>query len=593
MRTENIGAGWRVSGRLPGAGHAESGREVQLPFELRHLEPFCGNEGAYLRIWTLSRLVDAPMEPPHSHAERILLTLEGVYGQGELLVEGCDPQPLLPGMEVDLSCALRGGACYVQLRFDPHFPVLLPGEYGSAPPVDTALFAARVRSVYLLRIVDVNTESGDVQLRLFAYGAGKVSVRLQLMREDALLWSERFTVHVCVGEQTLLRKVPNAREFCGAQLLVHIDMGGEGCDQCTVPFAPHSEDCRAVAHFYAIPTDAMLQSVRHAGFDAVALRSYAHQGVRAACAREGLDLYPFDPNLPVRTLLRPDHSSQPMEQDMRLLASIHDESPLQQFLQAQHLEEAVLCARAAGRRVHVQALGRQADAQFGLFDAQGRPRQALYAMRGALGRLAVRAKLSCRMVQPGAAFSAEIELICAQASEQSAVVRAQLYLWDGTEVASRSFVVRRKTPSVRAGEMRALMPFTCTQGAVLRLQCWADGHLAAQNHIYIPSPDARGRAKPFSAAEVVVQRQEGEKALHNISHCTAAGVTVCCGEKELLKFGALLPGERLVLAPDQQIVVQYGNPVKKDGAPYAAQRILRGVFPNNDAADADPQTGDR
>ena len=38
--------------------------------------------------------------------------------------------------------------------------------------------------------------------------------------------------------------------------------------------------------------------------------------------------------------------------------------------------------------------------------------------------------------------------------------------------------------------------------------------------------------------------------------------------------GALLPQERLVLAQDAAVVVEYGNPVERGGASIVSQRIL-------------------
>lgn len=590
MRTEEVREGWRVSGRITGAGREDAGQEIALPFYLEEMERACGREGLFLRQWTLSRLVAPPQEPPHSHAERTLLTLEGVYGEGQLLIEGSPAQPLSPRMEVDLSEALRQGECLVQLCFAPHFPMLLPGEHGQELPVETALYAARIRSVYLLRIMDVGTERGDAEIRLHAYGAGKVRVCLRLLREEALLWSENFTVRICVGEQTIRRRIPGGEDFSGAVLQVRIDMGGEGCDERTVPFVQKRGLGKAYAHFRALPGEAMLRQVRAAGFDGIMLYPYAHEGIRAACAGLGLELREVDRRIPLRPLLRQDRCAASADAEECLCAPLRDESEGQQCLQAQKLQEAMLCARSAGLPVHVLAWGRQADAQDGLFDAQGEPRQALYAAKGALGRVAVWGRPACRMASPCAEFRASIHLLCADAEEQPAVIRAQLCLWNGAEVVSRSFAVRTGKHAMQAGELCAQLPWACTDGLVLRLQCWTGGRLVAQSHAYVPCTGERGRAKPFPSAEVLV---EEDGALCNVSQSVAMGVTVHSGEKTLLKFGALLPGERIELAQGQQIVVKYGNPVKKDGALHAAQRILRGVLSHYDAAAADPQAGSR
>ena len=60
-------------------------------------------------------------------------------------------------------------------------------------------------------------------------------------------------------------------------------------------------------------------------------------------------------------------------------------------------------------------------------------------------------------------------------------------------------------------------------------------------------------------------------------------------EKVLLHNSAMLPGERIALAHDAQIMVQYGNAIKKGGKAIAAQRVLRRVQRDPDASSAHPQ----
>lgn len=169
MRTEELTAGWLAQGRVPGAGVCDVRREVALPFLLADLCGACGREGLFLRAWELSREVARPAEPPRSHAERVLLTLDGVLGAGELFIGGKARGRLRPHMEVDLSEDLRGGPCRVALRFAPHLPRLYPGERGRELPVESKLLSARVRSVYRLRIEGVEVRGNLARVRLFAY----------------------------------------------------------------------------------------------------------------------------------------------------------------------------------------------------------------------------------------------------------------------------------------------------------------------------------------------------------------------------------------------------------------------------------------
>ena len=85
MRTEEAMEGWRLSGRIPGAGQEDAAQEdIRLPFALEHFENLASREGMFLRAWELSREISRPQDPPHSRAERVLLTLDGVCGQGVL-----------------------------------------------------------------------------------------------------------------------------------------------------------------------------------------------------------------------------------------------------------------------------------------------------------------------------------------------------------------------------------------------------------------------------------------------------------------------------------------------------------------------------
>ena len=56
MRTEEAMEGWRLSGRIPGAGQEDAAQEdIRLPFALEHFENLASREGMFLRAWELSR----------------------------------------------------------------------------------------------------------------------------------------------------------------------------------------------------------------------------------------------------------------------------------------------------------------------------------------------------------------------------------------------------------------------------------------------------------------------------------------------------------------------------------------------------------
>ena len=117
MRSEDLREGWLLQGRVPGAAVSDVRREISLPFALTDLADACGREGLFLRAWELEREIAFPKEPPHSRAERALLTLDGVVGQGRLFVGGRARGPLRPHMELDVSEETRGGPCRLLLRF--------------------------------------------------------------------------------------------------------------------------------------------------------------------------------------------------------------------------------------------------------------------------------------------------------------------------------------------------------------------------------------------------------------------------------------------------------------------------------------------
>lgn len=590
MRTEELRENWHLMGKIRGAAQPDVQGDCALPFALGDCAKACGRDGLFLRSWELCRTVARPEEPAHSHAERTLLTLEGVRGEGELLLDGQVLCALQPHVEVDVSEALRQGEALLTLRFFPHIPRLYSGEHGRDLPVETGLFAARLRNVYLLRIERVEAAPEGVRIGLYAYGAGKVRLCLRLVRGEQLLWSENVETRVCVGRQGLLRPMPDVGPE-GAVLHVRVDMGGEGCDACETPYLRPGKAARAAAHVRAVPGEEQLRGLREAGFDGVVLHGYAHEGIRRACTRVGLRLEQAGPELALQPLLRPGAEQQAAEEGQCLCSPLADEE--EQLAHAEKLREAVLRTRVAGRQVQVLALGRQRDAQDGLFDAEGEPRQALYALKNALGRIAVCALTERRVYYPFAQFSARILLLCDAPDGEAAVVRAQLTLWDGTEVASRSFALCADRRVTEAGQLRAQLPWARLDGLVLRLQCWKRGRLAAQSHSWYPCAGENGGALAYPKAELAMREVDGKRALCNEGDAAAVGVTVLQDGKPLLCWGALLPGERVELAPEGDIVVKYGNPIRKGGGSSAEQRILRGIFPDHDGAAADPQAGDR
>ena len=590
MRTEELRENWHLVGRICGAAQPDVQGDCALPFALGDWAQACGRDGLFLRGWELCRTVVRPEEPAHSHAERTLLTLEGVRGEGELLLDGKVLCALRPHVETDVSEALREGEALLTLRFFPHIPHLYSGEHGRDLPVETGLFAARLRNVYLLRIDRVEAAPEGVRIGLYAYGAGKVRLCLRLLRGEQLLWSENVETHVCVGTQELLRPVPDVGPE-GAVLRVRVDMGGEGCDACEAPYLRPGKAVRAAAHVRAIPDEEQLRGLREAGFDGVVLHGYAHEGMRRACAQAGLHLEQAGPEMALHPVLRLGAEQYAAAERSCFCAPLADEEG--QLAHAEKLREAVLRTRIAGRQVQVLALGRQRDAQDGLFDASGRPRQALFALKDALGRIAVCAMTERRIYYPFAQFCARILLLCDEPDGEAAVVRAMLTLWDGTEVASRSFAVCADRRVTEAGVLRAQLPWARLDGLALRLQCWKGGRLAAQSHAWYPCAGENGGALDYPRAELETQETDGVRMLCNEGEAAAVGVTVLQSGKPVLCWGVLLPGERVELAREGDVVVKYGNPIRKGGGCSAEQRILRGVFSDHDGAAGDPQAGDR
>ena len=108
------------------------------------------------------------------------------------------------------------------------------------------------------------------------------------------------------------------------------------------------------------------------------------------------------------------------------------------------------------------------------------------------------------------------------------------------------------------------------------------------NHVYYSCLDENGERIPFPEADLTEYTESDVRELCNVSDAVAMGVTVCSDEKVLLRHAAMLPQERITLAPGANIMVQYGNAVKKGGKSIVAQRVLRCVHGPHDAASAHP-----
>ena len=573
MRTEEAMEGWRLSGRIPGAGQEDAAQEdIRLPFALEHFENLASREGMFLRAWELSREISRPQDPPHSRAERVLLTLDGVCGQGVLHLNENLRAPLEPQMELDVTEMLRDGPFCLTLRFDPHFPHLYSGERGRDLPVEVSVMSVRVRSVFLLRIDALSAESSCVCVKIHAYGAGKVRLCLRLMEEERLIWSENSELRIAVGDQIIERPFDPGTCRSG-RLCAVIDMGGEGCDEREILWGKCAEMPKSWALLRAFPQEGILEEIRRAGFDGVVVAQPESAALRTACARQRLHLRFCTQNavLP-HPLLRPDTES--MEGNAAWMAPLRSERPEDQLLQAVRLCNAVSRLRAENRTFSLLALTRQKDAPDGLFDAKGKPHLALHALYGVLSRIAVLSVGQEKLCYPGGAFEVDIYACTAVPDEGAAVIDAQLYLWDGTLAARHSYPVSLNRPSVYAGRLKTQLPWGCCEGLMLRLQCWRSGVLAAQNHCFYAFADENGKRRSFPLVDLTEGEEGGVRVLYNASAGAAVCVTVRADGKYLLRGGALLPQERLVLAQDAAVVVEYGNPVERGGASIVSQRIL-------------------
>ena len=159
------------------------------------------------------------------------------------------------------------------------------------------------------------------------------------------------------------------------------------------------------------------------------------------------------------------------------------------------------------------------------------------------------------------AFAAELLLLLQPGEAGAAVVRAELFLLDGTPVAQRSFATGASETVNRLGALRARLPWDCRGGLLLRAQAWRGGALIAQAHAYYPLRGEDGAAQPFPAASLRVDEAGGVRFVCNDGKTAALGVTVRCGDRAVLRYGALLPLERVEVAKQGPIVVQYGNPI--------------------------------
>ena len=586
MRKIQLSEGFCLTGTIPGAVKPDVVLEITLPFCLQSVQDVCGQEGLFLRSWEVHTLLKKPEEPAHSHAERTLLTLDGLLGTGEVCIGTAIRVPIQPYMVLDVTEALRDGFAEMRLHFPPQHPRLLCGEHGRDLIAQGGLFSAELRNIFHLQIHDVSVDcTGLVKVHVHAYGAGKVRLRLRLMIGEEMLWSENSTVPLVVGDQVVLRHVEEKFMCKGAVMQATIDMGGEGCDSCEAVCSFVPETPRYTAHFRALPSMRMLREIQDAGFDGVVFYEFPHRMLLKACSELGLHVQWCREEIHLNPIVSQGAEYSTVENGC-LLVGMLDEEENHSLVQAQRLQDAVLVRRVCAEPIAVLAWCRQRDAQDGLFDAEGRPRMALFAMRNALGRIVMCAKGQRRIYHPYEEFCEEILLLCAEPDQKPAAVQVQLYAWSGREIVCRVFPFCMKERVQSLGVLRARLPMEPLQGLMLRMQCIRDGKILAVHHVYYSCADENNVRIPFPEADLA-ECVDGE--LCNVSDAIAMGVTIRCGEKTLLNYGAILPQERISIAYNGDVMIKYGNTVKKGGKECAKQRFLRGVCAHQHAASSDPE----
>jgi len=77
----------------------------------------------------------------------------------------------------------------------------------------------------------------------------------------------------------------------------------------------------------------------------------------------------------------------------------------------------------------------------------------------------------------------------------------------------------------------------------------------------IEAPLIAKKAEPGQFIILRVDEAGGVRFVCNDGKTAALGVTVRCGDRAVLRYGALLPLERVEVAKQGPIVVQYGNPI--------------------------------
>lgn len=585
MRKMELQDGFCLTGKIPGAANPDIVTEVSLPFELQKVQELCGQEGLFLRSWELHALLTRPEEPVHSRAERTLLTLDGVYGAGEVCVGESMRLPLAPHMVLDVTEAILAGNTKLEIHFFPQHPRLLNGERGKDLIARGGLVSAELRNIYHMQIVSAELNSnGDACIRILAYGAGKIRLCLRLMHQEQLLWSENSTLFLHVGEQMFIRKIDEEYLRKGAVLRVSADMGGEGCDTCETLYSSGNEKPLSLAHFRKLPDESMLKIISEAGFEGIVVYDCPHKKIRNRCMELGLYCIWKREEMILNPILAPFSEYDTLHEGC-LMVPMDVEGEAAEFQQAQRLSEAVLAHRTEGKICEILALSRQRDAQDGLFDAEGRPRMALYALKNALSKIVMWVAGEKRVYKPYEEFCEEIHLLCTSPDRKPAAVQAQLYTWSGREVACRVIPFCLKESVQSLGEIKARLPLENMQGLVLRMQCIRDGRILAVNHVYFSCADESGNRLPLPEADLT---ECGGNMLCNAGDTAAVGVTILCEEKVLLSHSIVLPQEHITLANCSKTVVKYGNAVMKGGKNSVKQRVLRGVFADQHTAPSDP-----
>ncbi len=475
MKTETINAGWTLSGKIMGAGQVIVKESLALPFSLSNFAHLCGKEGLFLRQWRMSACIEKPLERKTSLSERWFLTLDGIEGEGEARIGEEAICALRPQLEVDVTRWMQGGACALSLVFPPHLPCLFPGETGEDLPIEIGLFSAKVRAVYFARLLFFDIQNGAVTVKLEAFGAGRVLVKLRLLFGDALIWYENIETQVHVGENEISCPVsvpvPN-----GAVLRVLAERGGEGCDEGERVVCGNLPKPVHFAHFRKIPSDSVLQSLVESGFHAVVLHASFNETLEANCRRLGLCLILAQREIPLHPMLQYEDT----EEGACPLPLCGEEN------KAAVLTRHILHQRETRSPIHLYACGRQRDDDTGLFTADGTPLPALSIVRRALSPVFVTAAPDKPRCIPGAHFN--IEILLYQRAHEGEILRIEAHLREesGKTLKSGFFTVCAKGEKQSVGTLETAVPWSLTGELTLYLSVLHKDEPLAENLLKIP-----------------------------------------------------------------------------------------------------------